>query len=107
MHLIALIARYHRRALPQPSHEGFSQLPRFERVAVAKLASILRIAKALDSGGNERIKSIECKFVRGKVILSTSDVAEVSLEQLELRRAGQFFEDLFGTALVLQTASEV
>ena len=42
--LAALVARYHRRASPQPTHEGYATLDRDERVAVAKMAAILRVA---------------------------------------------------------------
>ena len=46
--LVALVARYHRRASPQPMHEGYATLTRDERVTVAKLAALLRVAVALD-----------------------------------------------------------
>ena len=50
LQLVALVARYHRRALPRTTHEGYTTLDRETRVAVSKLAAILRVADALDSG---------------------------------------------------------
>src|SRR5207249_4277765 len=57
--LAALVARYHRRASPQPTHEGYAMLDRDERVAVAKMAAILRVADALDESRSQRIHEIQ------------------------------------------------
>ena len=46
--LIALVARYHRRATPRPYHEEYTSLDRDSRIAVAKMAALLRVADALD-----------------------------------------------------------
>ncbi len=58
--LVSLVARYHRRSSPQPEHEGYATLDRSDRVAVAKLAAILRIAIALDETRAQRITNIRC-----------------------------------------------
>ncbi|MHC5067041.1 MAG: Ppx/GppA phosphatase family protein, partial [Planctomycetota bacterium] len=46
--VLALVVRYHRRSPPEPSHAEFQALSREQRVLVASLAGILRIAYALD-----------------------------------------------------------
>jgi len=43
--LIALVARYHRRATPRPYHEEYTSLDRDSRIAVAKMAAILRVGR--------------------------------------------------------------
>ncbi len=48
--LAALVARYHRRALPSSTHEVYRSLSRADRVTVCKLAAILRVADALAKG---------------------------------------------------------
>ena len=35
--LIAMVARYHRRASPQPRHDGYSELSREERIAAYRV----------------------------------------------------------------------
>ena len=40
--LVALVARYHRRALPKPTHEPYARLSRDNRVILLRLAGILR-----------------------------------------------------------------
>jgi exopolyphosphatase/guanosine-5'-triphosphate,3'-diphosphate pyrophosphatase len=104
--LIALVARYYRGANPLPRHEGFSQLDRELRVAVAKLAAILRIAKALDVTHSQRIAAIEALERSNRLELWTKDVADLSMEQMELRQVSGLFEDIFGREVVLETASD-
>lgn len=99
--LVSLVARYHRRALPQPSHEGFSSLQREERVIVAKLAAFLRIAKALDSSRNQQVKEITCQILPHRIRISTPSAVDLSLEQLELRQAATMFEEVFGLSVSL------
>src|SRR5947209_19979245 len=54
-HEIACIARYHRRALPSMSHEEFASLSGSARKRVSALASLLRIADALDYSHDGRV----------------------------------------------------
>lgn len=46
--LIALVARYHRKSAPKPSHEGFAKLSKRDQKLVSTLAGMLRIGIALD-----------------------------------------------------------
>lgn len=102
--LIALVARYHRGANPLPRHDGYSQLDRDLRVAVSKLAAILRIAKALDVG--KRIVAIEALERGNRLELWTKDIADLSIERLELRQVSGLFEDIFGREIVLETVGD-
>lgn len=102
--LVALIARYHRRASPQPDHEGYATLERQDRVAVLKLAAILRIAIALDETHSQRIVHIRCRKESDRMIITTGDVEDLSLEQLMLRQTGHLFEEVFGMSLLLRAS---
>jgi CHAD domain-containing protein len=48
MRLAALVARYHRRALPQPKHAAFARLTLGRQQKTLLLAGILRLANAFD-----------------------------------------------------------
>lgn len=103
--LVALVARYHRRANPQPSHDGYGQLNREDRVTVAKLAALLRIANALDASSTQRVENLECD-IQGdgkQVLLKTSSSADLSMEQLKLKQVTPFFEEIFGADIVLNS----
>jgi exopolyphosphatase/guanosine-5'-triphosphate,3'-diphosphate pyrophosphatase len=100
--LVALVARYYRRASPQPEHEGYSTLGRDDRVAVAKLAALLRVAVALDESRSQRITDFRCEREDGRLLISIPDVDDLSLEQLALRQNGVLFEEVFGMPLLLR-----
>jgi exopolyphosphatase / guanosine-5'-triphosphate,3'-diphosphate pyrophosphatase len=102
--LVALVARYHRRSSPQPDHEGYANLERQDRVAVAKLAAMLRMAIALDESRSQRISGIKCRIENNRLIIIASGVDDVSLEQLALRQTGNLFEEIFGYPVQIRSA---
>lgn len=60
--VVAQIARYHRRALPSKDHEGYRALEDAERREVCILASILRIADALDRRHMAKTASLQVEI---------------------------------------------
>lgn len=102
--LVALVARYHRRSSPQPDHDGYANLDRQDRVAVAKLAAILRLAIALDESRSQRISSLQCRIENNRMIIVATGVDDVSLEQLALRQTGNLFEEIFGYPVQIRSA---
>ena len=67
--LVALIARYHRRAEPRPSHRAFAALSTEDRETVLRLAGILRVADGLDRS--------HAQPVIGVRVTVTADAAEI------------------------------
>lgn len=55
----ALVARYHRGAEPDPSHDGYRRLGVDARRRVAELASVLRLANALDPGSAAHVLGVD------------------------------------------------
>ncbi len=102
--LVALVARYHRRASPQPNHEGYATLDRDLRVAVAKLAAILRVAVALDDSRSQRIRNIKCTIESSRLVIAIPRAEDLSLEQLALKQNGMLFEEVFGFPVLLRVA---
>lgn len=100
--LVSLVARYHRRASPQPTHEGYQNLPRDLRVAVSKMAALLRLAKALDASRSQRIQTIECSRQKDRLVITVIGVDDLSLEQLALRQSGTLYEEIFGSPVLLR-----
>ncbi len=99
---VGLVARYHRRASPQPSHEGYGTLPLAQRVVVAKLAAILRLAIALDDTRSGRIREIECSRDGSRLVVNIPGVDDVSLEQIAMRENSGLFRDVFGMPVLLR-----
>ena len=106
LNLISLVARYHRGASPSLRHVGYPQLDRDDRVAVAKMASIIRIAKALDVSQNQRIEKVTCDWDLKFVNLKIENVVDLGLERLELEQVTTMFTDIFGTEVTLQAGGD-
>ncbi len=99
---VGLVARYHRRAYPQPSHESYGNLPQEERVVVSKLAAILRLAISLDDTRSGRIREIDCVREGKRLIIHVPGVDDVSLEQISMRENSGLFRDVFGLPVLLR-----
>ncbi len=102
--LVALVARYHRRAAPKPTHQGFCDLDRDRRVAVCKMAALLRIADALATSRDRRVRTIDCTVEPSRLLITIPGLDDVSSEQLALRQTGSLFEDIFGFKVQLRAA---
>ena len=102
--LVGLVARYHRRASPQASHDAYGDLPQEDRVTVNKLAAILRLSIALDDTRSGRIREITCSKVDRQIFIDVFGVGDISLEQLAIREQSSLFRDVFGLSVLLQIA---
>jgi exopolyphosphatase/guanosine-5'-triphosphate,3'-diphosphate pyrophosphatase len=103
--LIALVARYHRRSAPKPVHEEYASLDRDSKLVVVKLASILRVADALDRSNSHRIRDITCSKQKDSFVITISGIDDLSLEQLALQSKGSLFEDVYGMKIILRKQS--
>ena len=99
---IACIARYHRKAHPQKTHYFYGGLPLNEQLLVQKLASILRVANALDSAHKQKVKKLEIQANPGGgltlVVYSNDNFA---LEKISFKDRKQLFEEISGSQLNL------
>jgi exopolyphosphatase / guanosine-5'-triphosphate,3'-diphosphate pyrophosphatase len=77
--LIAVVARYHRKADPAPKHPEFASLRRADQELVRTLAGMLRVAIGLDRNHGARVHSLRC---------------DISDEQLVVRVTAQPGEDI-------------
>ncbi len=100
--LAALVARYHRRDAPRATDEGYAGLNRDLRIAVSKLAAILRVADALDRSHTQRVRAPEIAFSDGQLSITVPNVPDLTLEQLALEHKGNMFEQVYGAGVVLK-----
>jgi exopolyphosphatase/guanosine-5'-triphosphate,3'-diphosphate pyrophosphatase len=63
--IVANIARYHRKGPPDPSHPSYRDLTKEARGKVRGLASLLRLADALDREHKQKIESVRAAIDRG------------------------------------------
>jgi putative phosphoesterase len=67
--IIALIARYHRKALPKDSHPLFPLLSERDKQKIQILAGILRIADGLDRTHTCAIQSVACDLSNNNILV--------------------------------------
>lgn len=109
-HEIACIARYHRRALPSPSHPEFALLNRSARKRVSALAALLRVADALDYNHDGRVLRLAaetdlCDHTTWTIVLWTRPLADLDIEQQKAYEKADLFEKTFKHKLRLTIQS--
>ncbi|HEU5424340.1 MAG TPA: HD domain-containing protein [Nitrolancea sp.] len=92
---IANIARYHRQSTPELEHTGYRNLRRERRPLVDRMASILRLAEALDASHLQLVERVVATVSPGLVEF---DVVAASYPTIEVERAqarGGLFRRVF------------
>ncbi|MCZ8239192.1 MAG: Ppx/GppA phosphatase family protein [Leptospiraceae bacterium] len=106
--IIALIARYHRKSIPKPKHEEFKILSPEEQSLVKKLASILKIADALDRSLKKNIMDVSVSMSETKVelILLPRKKADPHLEIFSLEENKDLFEHTYNRKLSISLSPD-
>ena len=102
--LLAHVARYHRRAVPQPSHLEYVALPRDRRILVNKLAALLRVADALDRAHGQQVRDFQGERQGEEFVITVPGVTDLTLERRAMAQKGDLFEDVFGLRIRLEEA---
>jgi exopolyphosphatase/guanosine-5'-triphosphate,3'-diphosphate pyrophosphatase len=97
--IVALTARYHRKAFPKPVHAEYTSLDRRSRSVVNKLASILRIACGIASS-YEGYKNFYLKIKDESVEIKIKDEAGTSFDRDALEKSGGFFNYVFSKRII-------
>lgn len=105
-HEVACIARYHRRALPSKDHDEFAVLSRPARKRVSHLASLLRIADALDYSHDGRVQRLAadpslCDEKIWTICLWVRPLADLDEELVHAHEKADLFEKVFDRKLRL------
>ena len=102
--MVALVARYHRRAEPSDEHEFWNELDSDRQDRVRKLASILRIADALDREHLQRVERVEAQVEGDCVLLDLTGHGDLLLEQWAVSRKARMFRSTFDLEVALAPA---
>lgn len=100
--VVGCVARYHRRALPSPSHVSFKKLSNDDRARVRKLAALLKLADALDREHRSKVRRISVDIGKHAVTLRVRAEGDLSLERWTVGRKAPLFEQVFRRQLVLE-----
>lgn len=104
LEIAAHIARYHRRNCPRPAHVEYMALSREGRMAVSKLAALLRLADALDRAHAQRVRDFTCERRGEDFIINVHGVTELGIERRAVSAKGDLFEDVYCLRIRLEEA---
>ncbi|GHV73640.1 exopolyphosphatase [Spirochaetia bacterium] len=99
--IIANVIRYHRGDLPSPTDIDYIALQKDERILMLKMASILRVADALDRGHSQHIRSITVEKKSEAILIYAEGNYDHSLERIGLEEKAGLFQDVFGYKVIL------
>jgi exopolyphosphatase/guanosine-5'-triphosphate,3'-diphosphate pyrophosphatase len=103
--MIALIARYHRRATPQRRHQGFGDLRRRRRRIVRTLAAMLRLAENLDRSHAQIIGGVDFHDRGDDALLQMRTSGDAELELWAAQRHAAPFERVIGKPLRIEVST--
>jgi exopolyphosphatase/guanosine-5'-triphosphate,3'-diphosphate pyrophosphatase len=102
--VVASIARYHRRALPQRAHVPYVSLDGADRLIVNKLAAMLRLANALDAEHLQKVKAVRL-VPRGEAwVLEMDGAGDLTMERLAATARSDMFAETYGRQVLIRQA---
>jgi exopolyphosphatase/guanosine-5'-triphosphate,3'-diphosphate pyrophosphatase len=104
--IIALLARYHRRAVPDRRHEGYGELKRKRRRAVRTLAAMLRLAENLDRSHSQPVAGVELHDRGEDALLQLRTSGDAELELWAGNRHVRPFENVVGKPLRMEVSRQ-
>jgi exopolyphosphatase/guanosine-5'-triphosphate,3'-diphosphate pyrophosphatase len=103
--VIANVARYHRKALPDNGHEPFAKLSSRGKRVVRVGAALLRIADGLDRSHNQVVSGVRCRAAAGEVRVTLETRGDPALEIWAAKRKRDGFEELFDRSVTFRPAA--
>jgi len=104
--IMALLARYHRRATPKRRHSGYGDLPRPQQKVVRTLSAMLRLAESLDRSHAQTVAAIELHDRGDDGLLQVRTSGDAELELWAAARHAAPFERLIGKPVRLEARRE-
>jgi exopolyphosphatase/guanosine-5'-triphosphate,3'-diphosphate pyrophosphatase len=100
--IIACVARYHRKALPDSSRREFATLSKKDQNVVKKLAALLRVADGLDYAHVGRVNVLNCQLSGNTAVIGLDCSRGCELEIAAATKKSDLFERIFGKRLVFE-----
>lgn len=93
--MIANIARYYRKATPDPEHQNFAELSPSQQETVEKLVAILRIAAALDRRRHGAVRDVAVETRKNVVSFRLRLRGEADVEIEDAQKKARYFTRVF------------
>jgi exopolyphosphatase/guanosine-5'-triphosphate,3'-diphosphate pyrophosphatase len=103
--IVAAVVRYHnRKSDPAGHHVAYASLNNNDKRMVRRLASILRIAEALDHSHRQRVTNLDASFQRGAVGVQVSARGDAAEDLRDANRSAELFEKEFHVRMYFRQA---
>jgi len=99
--LVAQIARYHRKSMPDLEHEEFAALAPSERMRVQQLAALLRIADGLDRSHQQHVTHLAVELWPGRIFIHLASTQPVSREIAAATRKADLARAVFQREIIV------
>jgi exopolyphosphatase/guanosine-5'-triphosphate,3'-diphosphate pyrophosphatase len=93
--VLANVARYYRKAPPDPTDVNFRELNDEQQELVSQLVSLLRIAEGLDRGHRQHVRDVAVGVDDGYVRFIARTRADASIEIESAEKRAKFFRRVF------------
>ena len=103
--VVANIARYHRRSVPNRKHDGFGELPDGMQRVINVLSALLRIADGLDRSQFSVVQQVDVKLGKS-VVITVQASGDAELELWAARGRSDLFEKVFKRPVEFVTANQ-
>ncbi|UUE18121.1 HD domain-containing protein [Leuconostoc mesenteroides] len=100
--MIASIARYHSAETPDNALRSTQEFSPRQRMRIAKMAALLRLADALDDSRLQKISKLTVSIGTEKITVIGQSAADLQLEMYIFAQKAHFFEAVFGLPIVLK-----
>ena len=101
--IVALVARYHRKTLPQATDKYFAGLSQTDRHRVEVLAGFLRVADGLDRSHAGVVRRLQCRVSSQQVTISCHVNGPADAEFITAKRKADLLERVFGRRWVFRS----
>jgi exopolyphosphatase / guanosine-5'-triphosphate,3'-diphosphate pyrophosphatase len=105
--IIAQVARYHRKSMPEVEHEEFRALGDRDRRVVQRLAALLRLADSLDRTHQQLVRSISVELPVNRILLRLEAAGPILREVQAAIKKGDLAMAVFQRDLVFMVGDEI
>ena len=99
--MVALVARYHRKALPRNGHPHFGELAKSDKRRVRMLAGILRVADGLDRSHGDVVEDVHCEWTDQRLTVRCRTSGPALAELGAARKKGNLLENALHRVLTI------
>lgn len=105
--IISQVARYHRKSMPEMTHDEFRALALWDRGVVQRLAALLRLADSFDRSHHQLVRQVRVEIRPNRIVFHLDAIGPVFRELRSAQTKGDLAQAVFQRDLVFVVGDEV